>query len=125
MKINVVLALIITLLTSCFTQAQNCHVVITNPKLGNAQLSNLCLDFGDTATAQTLAGMCRPEWNGMNVTSQTVAVCPRATQGACRHTLDLGGRKHQYIAHYYSTPYTTTDDNRKMCEGGGGEWLVK
>ena len=125
-KVNIVIVTLVYAAASQFIQAQattNCHVVITNPRLGNTEMSNLCLAFGDTATAQMLAGMCRPQWNGMNVNSQNLAVCPRATQGSCRHTVNVQNTDYQYTAHYYPTPLTTEAGNREMCIDGGGEWL--
>lgn len=100
----------------------DCAVVITNPKVNNTIIANTCLDFTNTGNSN-IQGLCSPEWNGMNVSSQNVAVCPPATQGSCRFTLQLGNESLDYVAHYYNTPYTSTAINREACLQGGGHWL--
>lgn len=110
------------LMTFSLPSLADCAIVITNPKLDNAMMANTCLDFDDNSP--NIEGLCRPDWRGMNVSSQTVALCRRATQGSCRLTVQLGNNSVQYVAHYYNTPYTTAAGHQKACLQGGGDWLV-
>lgn len=106
-----------------YATPKNCIVKVADDM---GLMSNQCFEFDpnlDNNRYQAAKGYCKPEWDGMKVTTKMVNTCPKATHGSCVLTFPMPSMKFEYTVHYYAVPNVTAENNKTNCLAGKGRWI--